>query len=102
MVNDVIKFKDFVIVINDALIEAEQPKGNILFVAGSQPIQEDKDDLYNLRTKLIVCPVNNGHIVSDKFLMVDPRNVEKVSNSKQKKLTRIMEEDFKPKDEATN
>lgn len=92
---DMIKFKDFVRVINTSLTHLDINEGDVLFVAGTQQVPEDKEDIYNLRVKLISCLVKDKHIISDKFLLVDPRNVERVSESKQQKLERIMEEDFK-------
>ena len=95
---DMIVFRDFLYVINESLLENGVGKGDELFVVGNQPVQEDEKDPYNLRVKLIVCKVNDTHIDSTKFLLIDPKNVVKVSEVRQNLLTKVMQEDFAPED----
>jgi hypothetical protein len=94
-VTNIIKYGDFVEVTTDRLNDADLYVGNRLFVAGTKAIPEYEADPYILRMKLLVCKVNDeGHIINDKFLMVDPRNVQKVSKTQQKKLAALMHNDF--------
>ena len=91
-----IAFKDFVSVKNETLVEAGINQGDELFIAGSQPVQEDQEDLYNLRLKLIACTLKGDHVNTDKFYLIDAKNVEKVADDRQTTLTQILELDFTP------
>lgn len=94
IVSGMIKTGEFCKVSTKALEDINLSKGSFVYVGGVQAIPENPEDPYTQRVKFIVCPLVDNHIMSDKFFMIDPRNVKKVTKKVQTLLEGMMEEDF--------
>lgn len=97
--DNLLKFGDFCTVQNEKLEEDGLSTGSKVFVAGTNYVFETPDDLYLHRVKLLVNKMNDIHIDTSQFFMVDPHSLRKVGPTMQKKLTKVMQEDFKSVDD---
>lgn len=97
-----IKHGDFCEIVSDKFVEQGVKRGHIVYVAGSKAIPEDPEDMYNQRVKLLIHIVDHGgHVKLPEVYMMDPRSLQKVDSSKQKKLEGIFKGDFE-QDESTD
>ena len=73
-------------------------KGDYVYCVGNRAVNEDADDLYNLRLKLIVLTLEDGGKHSSletggNLYYVDAKSLKKASKKKQKELDKINKED---------
>ena len=96
LIEDMIKEDDYVTITNE--VHANVQVGDVAKCIGCRPVNEDKDDLYNLRLKLIILTMdqetNKLMSVDDggTLYYVDAKSLEKVDFITQETLEGINDE----------
>ena len=96
------KHNDFCTITTDGLQDQQLNMGDIVYIAGEQLLQKEKDDPYTFRKYFIVHPMFNGKLVTSLFLMIDPTSIKKVPAGKQKRLEKKMLDQFGEADGTTD
>lgn len=91
-----IQRNSFVEVTSDKLKEDGLETGDLVFVANMQALPISEDDLYNQRLHIIGHKhIGKGQLDTTKALIIDPRNLVKLPEAKNKALMRRLEARYK-------
>src|SRR5690606_12815969 len=89
---------DFVEIATDKFSEEHGVKrGRLAYVAGHRALPISEEDPYTQRIKFTVFLCNGKHVDVSKAYLMDATSLAKVSDRRQKSLTKIFKEDFEEK-----
>lgn len=98
--NKLVKVGDFAHVITDRFADEGVKRNHYVYVAGFKPLPIEEEDPYLQRIYVLVHKVTrSGHTLPDEGLyLMDPRDLSKLSDGRQKKFYQLLRDDFEEKE----
>lgn len=87
---------DFCEIVTDKMQEEGVKRGQLVYVAGYKALPVSDTDPYNQRIKFFCNLVDKEGHVDPHLYVIDPVTIQKVSKSKQKKLTKLVKVENEP------
>lgn len=98
---DIIKDMDYARIVSDKKLKGSGlTKGDLIMVMANKVVPVKKSDPYLQRIVSIVARVVDGKVLipssksDNKAYVIDPRNLEKVSEDEEKELKQLLEEQY--------
>lgn len=84
--------QNFAAIANPKLKESGLEVGDLVYIAGHRPVQEEEDRPYDLRVKFYICRLTDEGIDTSQFMVVDPMSLTEISDEEQESLKKSLKE----------